>query len=268
MIIPNFQLKKESPPVSKTAQLKNNFLNLFSGNLLDPRSPTTLINRTPIIWKNKVSPTGRAGEFAELVNDSVISDVSMEILTKEEEESLPSLKEEAEKNNLSKKETSQQQEIDPRSPTIGIARTPLVLEPEKKKDQDNLLKNVTEKLISTALFERQKQPVEAEVVSEPEEKIPVVTKRVQLIYEDFDDVRFSTPPKSKKPLKNQENRTPLSCLGNKTPSAKPYPQINSSTPIKSKNPGINIFPDENSMSVEYKRENRSRIPVLSAKKIH
>jgi hypothetical protein len=255
--------KKESPSTSKTTQLKNNFLNIFSGSALDPRSPTAFINRTPIIWKNKVSPIAKT-EFAELVNDSVLSDVSLEILTREEEASLPSLKEQAEKNDFNNREPLQL-EIDPRSPTIGIQRTPLVLEPEKKKE-DNLLKNVTEKLVSAAVLNKPKpQEVDTALESDEPEVAQATTKRVQLIYEDFENVRYSTPPKTKKPAKKQENRTPLSCLANKS---KPYPQINSSTPIKSKNPGINIFPDENLLSVESKQEKRSRIPVLSAKKVY
>lgn len=186
----------------------------------------------------------------------------MEILTKEEEESLPS------------SSPSPQQEFDPRSPTYGITRTPILFEGKK---EENLLKTVTEKLAITALVEIHKE-IEADGKSDEEDQIvkmeaqetitqttaQVITKKPQMIYEDLMDLKYSTPPKSKKPSKTSESRTPLSCLGNKTSNGpRPFPQLKSSTPIKSKN-SANIFPDENAFAVESRKDSQTRIP----RKIH
>lgn len=191
----------------------------------------------------------------------------MEILTKEEEESLPS------------SSPSPQQEFDPRSPTYGITRTPILFDGKK----ENLLKTVTEKLAITALVEIHKE-IEADGKSDEEEKddqivvmeaqetitqttTQVITKKPQMIYEDLMDLKYSTPPKSKKPSKTSESRTPLSCLGNKSSNGpRPFPQLKSSTPIKSKNSAANIFPDENAFAPEPRKDSfsQTRIP----RKIH
>lgn len=268
-----FQKPQEKDTTPNTrSKIKNNILNFFATQL-DPRSPTPFISRTPLLWKNKISPVVRGSEFAELVNESIVGDVSLEILTREEEESLPSSQGEESGSSSSK-----QLEIDPRSPTFGIARTPILLEPQKKEEK--LLKKITEKLVVAVLHdepsneekteEDKENAAVEEIVVQPETTTIAAPsiKKQQIIFEDLMDLKYSTPPKSKKPAKTQESRTPLSCLANKTPSTRSYPQLKSSTPIKSSK-NANIFPDENTLSIELRKDSQnSRIPVINPRKIH
>lgn len=142
-----------------------------------------------------------------------------------------------------------------RSPITEILRTPIVAadEPVKKKE-DNLMKKLAEKLISTAISNDEDN-------KKCEDKVAVKKVNEQkknLIFEDDDedfDI-YSTPPKkSAVALKDGPVRTPLSCVGNTNTPKSIRSFIPTSTPKSKFN-----FNDENSKSV-------SRIPV-SSRRLH
>lgn len=80
------QFKKD---VSGNSLTRNGlFKNFFNNNPLDPRSPSTFIARTPIaLFRNNSN-----GKFnhQELLNESIVSEVDLVIITPQEEESLGS----------------------------------------------------------------------------------------------------------------------------------------------------------------------------------
>jgi len=227
------QVKKEKSPTASGQMRTGLFKSIWN---YDPRSPSTFISRTPIAMFRNSS----AGRFQhQELNESIESQVSMEILTPEEQNSLDSNTDLAsikEDDNLP----------DPRSPITEIVRTPIIAigEPSKKKE-DNLMKKLTDKLISTAISN------DDGMATEEKAAVKKVEQKKNLIYEDDEDCYdiYSTPPKKivkEIPL----SRTPLSCVANtNTPKSRSF--IPTSTP-KSKIP-IN---DENVKSA-------SRIPVSS-----
>ncbi|CRL00214.1 CLUMA_CG013488, isoform A [Clunio marinus] len=247
----NIKVEKEKTPISQTQTKTGLFKNIWS---YDPRSPSSLINRTPI----SIFRSNSAGKFNHKeLNESIESQVDMDILTPQERDSLEAntdlvtIESKNEETNLDEDFSKLP---DPRSPITEITRTPIVAsssEETKKKKDDNLVKKLADKLISTALSNDEKN----------DEKI--VTKKSKntknLIFEDDETNMniFSTPPK-KVLLKESEpsSRTPLSCVANThTPKANSKAFISTSTP-KSK-----LNNNENSKSI-------SRIPVSSARRIH
>lgn len=201
------------------------------------------------MWKLRGSANHSANpsvEFTELMNDSVVS-VNLEILTALEEEEM-------------RAEAEASPEIvpnsDPRSPSTEITRTPILFE-EKLPKEETLFKNLTKKLMTNASSITKVSPVEELAPQD----IPK-TNKLNLIYEDFEDLRFSTPPKiSIKDIQKSLDvtpRTPLSCLANK----KSFANNLSSTP---KHSGNNIFIDENAPPKKFTEEvqrSNSKIPVF------
>lgn len=216
-----------------------------------------------------------AGKFThQELNESTESTVDIEILTQEEQNSLNSNTDlapivdilDAEFNLIADPrydDLSVYQEFNLlnlthfRSPITEIVRTPIVAGPEDstKKKEENLIKKLADKLISTAISNSDED-------KKSEEKFAVKKTKSQknnLIFEDDDENvdMFSTPPKkSAGALKDgASSRTPLSCVANtNTPrSSIPRSYISHSTPKNKINPNT-----ENSKSV-------SRIPVSSSR---
>lgn len=131
-----------------------------------------------------------------------------------------------------------------------FVRTPIIaFEELKRKKDDNLVKKLADKLISTAISKDDDD-------KDCEDKITMkkAKKNKNLIYEDEENTdRYSTPPKKAVVPSIGSSRTPLSCVANTTPKTRSL--IPTSTP-KSKMP----FADENQKSL-------SRIPV-SARRLH
>jgi len=232
----------KTPTASGAATTRTGLLkNLWN---FDPRSPSTFISRTPITMFRKNS----ASKFNhQELNESVESQVDLDILTPEEQDSLDS-------NEDLAKNPVVEELLDPRSPVIGseFIRTPIIpFEEIKKKKEDNLVKKLTEKLISTAISN------DDDKYCEDKMSIKKAKKNKNLIYEDEDaeDDHLSTPPK-KVAISTvlTSSRTPLSCVANTTPKARNF--IPTTSTPKSKFP----FTDENQKSV-------SRIPV-SARRLH
>jgi hypothetical protein len=222
---PFVQVKKDEKSPVASAQAKSglfkNFLNI------DPRSPSTFISRTPITIFRSSSSAGKFShrELNESLNETNES-VDLDILTAAEQESLDSNKDLTESLKDEKLE-------DPRSPTEEIDRTPIVAAAENvevKKDENNLIKKIADKLIMTKISnenDSKEQKTSAEITKKK-------LKEKNLIFEDDDENtdRFSTPPKKIAGLAENE-RTPLSSVGNNTSRRN---LIKTSTPKSSKIP--------------------------------
>jgi hypothetical protein len=245
--------KEKSPD---DAQIKVGLLRSMFMGTLDPRSPSTFVTRTPIQILRSISTS--KFNHQELMNDSLNESVDIDILTAEEQESLDSNKDLVDAINV--KETKEVGEAnnedkvddetlpDPRSPTTEIARTPIVPCDEVKKNDTNLIKKLADKLIATKISNGTDDSKTTPTTSGATKKKSKNTQK-NLIYEDdeaenFD--RFSTPPKKTEALKENE-RTPLSCVANRTRNALPKMSL-TSTPKGSKIP------------VSMSRESASRIP--------
>lgn len=183
------------------------------------------------------------------MNDSVVS-VNLEILTALEEEEMRS---------QAAASSEVDPNFDPRSPSTTITRTPILLEDQQPKEE-TLLKNLTKKLMTNTLIVTKVSPA-----GEPKPEEMPKTNKLTLVYEDFEDLRFSTPPKksAKEVQKSQDDtpRTPLGCLANKRAFAKNL----SSTP---KHSGNKIFSDENSLPKRLHEEvqrSNSKIPVFRSR---
>lgn len=188
------------------------------------------------------------------LNESVESQIDLNILTQEEQDSLDSNGEMVTIEDVAKLKLADprwakicrrdsrnflnldnfRSPVDPEIET-ELTRTPIISSDVKTKKEDNLMKKITEKLISANLDD-----------NKPTEDKPKKSRTKNLIYEDGENTdRYSTPPK--KSLKDELNaRTPLGCLGN-------TPTFTASTP-KSKQMIGN-------------QSSASRIPV-SARRLH
>lgn len=228
--------KEKSPIASQTKA--GLFKNVFISTL-DPRSPSTFITRTPIQIFRSVSSS--KFNHQELMNESLNESVDIDILTAEEQESLDSNKDLVDaisiKDNQPEANKSETEELpDPRSPTNEITRTPIIACDELvKKTDTNLIRKITDKLIATKILSESEEQQAKKTPTEVTKKKSKTNNQKNLIYED-DEVenfdRFSTPPKKMVTLKDSE-RTPLSCVANKTSSNRPRM---TSTPKGSKIP--------------------------------
>lgn len=151
----------------------------------DPRSPTQFINRTPIKWEENEQKT----------EDSLIND-SVQAVEHPEPEQIPDEVANDSVESLEDPDTSidkfiAELEIDPRSPSINVERTPIVFKQELVLDDS------------------------IELPSENIENRSTPMKHS--IYQDEADAHTPATPKVEPttliPSNNQ--RTPLSCLANK-----------------------------------------------------
>jgi len=234
------EVDNKSPAVSGPAKsgLFKNLLNF------DPRSPSSFITRTPIaMFRNNSASKFNHQEL----NESVESQVDLEILTPEEQNSLNSNGDLAQVAGLDDNTLP-----DPRSPVLGseFIRTPIIVIEEVKRRDNNLVKKLADKLISTAISDEAEKDIVEKVAMKK------AKKNKNLIFEDDENVdRFSTPPK-KAAVSLMPSRTPLSCVANTTPKMRSL--IPTSTPkSKSKLPTT----DENL------EKSASRIPV-SARRLN
>lgn len=223
--------KDEKSPAASTQAKNGLFKNLLN---IDPRSPSIFISRTPIT----IFRTSSVGKFNhrqlnESLNETNES-VDLDILTAAEEESLNSNKDLTEGLN----EDNTEKLDDPRSPTIEIDRTPIVtaivdenVEVKKSSDENNLIRKIADKLIMTKIS-NENESKEQKKPSPTTEMTKKKLKEKNLIYEDDENVdRFSTPPK-KIAGSTENERTPLSSVGNTSRRN----MIKTSTPKSSKIP--------------------------------
>lgn len=178
----------------------------------DPRSPSLFLRRTPL-FRNSSSSKFAHQELNETCT-SIESQVDLNILTVEEQDSL-----DLNKDLASSKDVCIEDVFDPRSPITEITRTPIVfgtMEEAKKskiRKEDSLIKKLADILVSTSIANDIKEKDD----DKPCEKSTVkkIQNRKNLIYEDDENMGFSTPPKKASlRFKDASVRTPLGCVAN------------------------------------------------------
>ncbi|XP_075149107.1 msb1l [Haematobia irritans] len=111
--------------------LRKRFLKGFTYNINDPRSPSLNLNRTPLMFEDS-RQLNLDDTFANLFAGPNLpcDDIDMSEDVKPVENETPIVP-----------PMSPQQKIDPRSPSIGIERTPIIFNDDDGSD-DNLLENI------------------------------------------------------------------------------------------------------------------------------
>lgn len=188
--------------------------------MLDPRSPTSFITRTPLNLKSTQTTTIDDESFnCSLVEDNP-QDTSYTATSSTEDASIPTdtiqlttatieeslnaivLTEPKEflETNFDTSDPIETIACDPRSPSLNVERTPLVL----KSEPD----------MSDSIFEKTSESENVTII----EQTPVTTFKVttnHLIYEDVAETEiFSTPKRTSANKVVPKVRTPLGCLGN------------------------------------------------------
>lgn len=193
-----------STPPSRLVGTQKNFLQeKLLKNLgyqaFDPRSPTQFINRTPMRWEANDDSFD-----ASLINESV-QPVELSSQTEDEcadvahESTASGDAEDAADSSIDK--FLAELEIDPRSPSVNVERTPIVFKHNHIHAQDAMVA----------------QPPPESICEDIEN---IATPCKDTIYED--EANAVTTPTTPKPVQQQPidkashtNRTPLSCLANK-----------------------------------------------------
>lgn len=179
-------------------------------NLNDPRSPNLLFNRTPIQFIKRAEPSETSQpsvEFTEIIEDSINSfESALSLICEEFSQSLTS--ETSPETPCKLLETNFDEEIktqehdDPRSPSIGIERTPITL---KQNEIENSPVNNEIYVQINEMFREVTEEIKQYTV-----KVQNNVEKNTIVYEDTQNVKYSTP----KQETVVNNRTPLSCLGN------------------------------------------------------
>lgn len=186
-----------STPPSRLIGTQKNFLQeKLLKNLgyqaFDPRSPTQFINRTPIRWvvnnDQSISDCGLINESVQAIDLSQTEELPVEEMAND---SSAEIVEDAE-SSIDK--FIAEVEMDPRSPSVNVERTPIVFRSQ---------------LFIQPFVEL--PPVEKENINE------IISIASNTIYQDENTIDTPITPKldAANGKSSNNNRTPLSCLANK-----------------------------------------------------
>lgn len=226
-----------TPIVNKVGAIHNNRLrSLAKAFLLDPRSPSDGILRTPIVIKNNNAVDLNASlQNACLVSEeddmSKTFDFDDETFRASFEQALsrisfdtePSVRAAAalETHFESGKLNDLQSSCDPRSPSVGIERTPLVLESVSRPVV--VVAAAAEDLAIQPATARDDKADNIEAVTEPvsenliDVNVEIKADENMVFIDDDQQVAFDSPTASESNTTNPQPvlRTPLSCLANR-----------------------------------------------------
>ncbi|XP_055853018.1 microtubule-associated protein 1B [Episyrphus balteatus] len=235
-----YQIAAAIPAISTeqpVGLLRKRFFKGFSYSLNDPRSPSVFMNRTPLVFDETVNLDDT---FSDLFVETKIPRV--EGPPESEKIDAPKIEENheiAEKEEEQKTEEEQQQQIeeavtpkitkshpeettierDPRSPSIGVDRTPIILNDDDAPDEEDMI----EAILSTLSLNQKKMPTNKPLDRIKNKKAPSkrasspIRRETMMIYNDQENC--STPAKATRgiidsPSAAAGKRTPLSCLKN------------------------------------------------------
>lgn len=191
-----WDLSEKECPTSDCVREK--FLKRFQPNLLDPRSPSHFINRTPLVFDEETNMPIYVdvdnGEVINKASDSLIGVYEKPFANEDLTPETPKATEDAKK-------------CDPRSPSVGVERTPLVFIDDVSENE--ILETVKDKVHK---IELQNKPLER--IKNPRRQAQR-TPRNRGIYEDKCDQPVNSTPK-RSIDGSTPKRTPLSCVANKS----------------------------------------------------
>lgn len=240
--------------------LRKRFFKGFAYNLNDPRSPSLHLNRTPLVFEDTLDKTLNLDDtFADLfvesrtpetVGETTVPDQEMNVVDVEmPEDHSNEIADEPEKTHSPQTPVLLQQQFDPRSPSIGVERTPILFTDDDADNvnEDLLLENIlttlslnfnaspNSSIVSMTSSNTQTEPsqrTDQQIVSKPTNKhldrVRIGKKTIskgphrkpkrrlsrQQIYED-DENRMPSTPKLKNSDSPKSKRTPLSCVRNR-----------------------------------------------------
>jgi hypothetical protein len=175
---------------------------------IDPRSPTYHIDRTPIVFidenaDNEVNITLDASQNNSYIVEDVtasVHEISLALI----DEAEPPMDMVVE-NSVMKFIRSHNTE-DPRSPSVGIERTPILVQADIAVQEE-----IVEEETTVAIPETPQEEQKAEF----KPSLAAASVLNSFIFEELDSIKFSTPKKAMLGNGDGLQRTPLSCLGNK-----------------------------------------------------
>lgn len=269
----------DTPAKRANPNLKDKLLKKLGYNLKDPRSPSHIISRTPIVIKEKEQSVSESSmvpsiEFKEISSNTISFKSELLSVCHELGKSLT----EFHSDTIQETNLDSTPKQDPRSPSIGIERTPLFfdrLETSGHNDSndsnvDEEINKMVNELISDIKVYTRKS-IEAKELSFDEPKVEELTNK-KLVYEELEDVKYSTSKGTNTPKSSNNdgtpNRTPLQCLGNKTQS-KLNERVKNNNNLRKKITQSKknfIFNDENDTSKHVKSvpklTNQTKYPML------
>lgn len=249
----NLTNELSSTPINSNSQnvVKEKLLRDCGYNLFDPRSPNQLIVRTPMEFKHyKVTSNTNDSiaslEYTEEFNgmnsfESALSAACNEIMGEynERNEDMKLKENTIEIARYKKNETTFletdfdyvkdvlqtpmfqhiKNKVDPRSPTVGVERTPIVFSDaenleipfDDKESNEGIVELVPEAIVNTAIKIQEPDPKKKILRKIKPQKVDNIK---QIIYEDGENISLSTPKKSNSDNNSVGVRTPLSCVAN------------------------------------------------------
>lgn len=264
-----------TPRKTPNSGLKQRLIKALGGyNLLDPRSPSQLIARTPLNFVQKSEEKGELGRKTLELETSIDSKRDLESKPEEEENPYSIFEEnldDSRENHVEKVSNPDPVEVsidafdglvitkDPRSPSEGIPRTPMTfavgtlqtpsVEMQQCFVQESKISE--EKTTSdTKIIETKSTTLIKSIYKDLVRRDPIHRNLIQND-DDDDETHISRTTPIKKPTETKE-RTPLSCVANRTRSARP---------MKPKNLLGNVFEDNFSPKIEETREIDENTPI-------
>lgn len=256
-------------------------------DLRDPRSPNVYINRTPMSLSNAISKTetvvdvtNASVEFAEINESNIIDKIQPRALDDELDDTVENSIKCIDVEDIVEVDVSAAEElfeteintidttpvlksyvldpVDPRSPSIGIQRTPLLLDGSEGSPKVTTI--VTEPDVTD-------ENTNVEIKITP--KIHKEVRKTETIYEDTENIKYSTPKKLLQLIadgKEMKERTPLSCVGNRShllKFASHNAKINGTD--KEITPTFNNVNNEMFITQQRSLSAKSKIPVFKTK---
>ncbi|XP_055904435.1 uncharacterized protein LOC129940198 [Eupeodes corollae] len=221
--------------------LRKRFFKGFSYSLNDPRSPSVNLNRTPLVFDETINLDDTFSDLfveTKIPHSEVLFETTFSPPKLENQEEKPTQEDELREEVGVEQKTEKLEELeeiatpkitktqpqettierDPRSPSIGVDRTPIILNDDDAPDEDDMIETIlstlslNQKIPANKPLERirNKKPTKAVTLSP--------SSRRDMIYEDREN--HSTPAKAPRGAGGLDSpaaagkRTPLSCLKN------------------------------------------------------
>lgn len=211
-------LNFENPADNPIGALRKRFLKSFACNLNDPRSPSLHLNRTPLVYEDTLEKTLNLDDtFADLfvesrapepTNESKLNDEFNDV---EMPDDLPSEMTSSKLRNqfLPQTPDALQQQFDPRSPSVGVERTPILFSDNDDEVSEDVF---LESILATLTLNLDASPNSSIVsITSPNVKTASTERNgLEVVYrptnKHLDRVRIGKKPISKGPYRKPKRR--------------------------------------------------------------